>query len=225
MHCYFTKPIYTICCMAIVVNILVGCGSDSVDTQQSNVNEVDLRFATAESLVAHITSLTERDNPDFRAYYDLFYPETPAQEAWDQFADEYILPTFEFELEVYKQFGEEADVEIAKFAHYRTKNLRLIENSEPRAKAVFDSEVRDNKEIHLIKVGNRWWVSGYTWEYNPIFNEAKVLEASQSSIGLKIYIDQIIRHLKEGTFQTAEAAREAFKIAMRSHAAAGNSGN
>lgn len=225
MYCCFTKRCFTLLYFALVVSVLVGCGSDSVDTQQSNVNEVDPRFATAKSLVAHITSLTERDKPDFRAYYDLFYPETPAQEAWDRFADEYILPKTEFEMEAFARFKEEADGEIPPLAYWRTKDLRIVENDELRAKAVFDSKVREDKEIYLIKIADQWWVSGYTWQYHPNFDATKAVDVAQSSVGLKTYIDRVIRHLKEGTFSTLEGAREGFRIAMRSHAAARNSGN
>lgn len=221
MYFYFTIQIRILLCSILAISMLAGCGSDSVDNQQSNISIVDPRFATAEALVAHITSLTERDSPDFRAYYDLFYPETPAQEAWDRFADEYILPTSEFELEVYKQFGEEADIEIAKFDYYRFNNLRLVENSEFRAKALFDSEVRDTKEIYLIKVDNRWWVSGYTWEYLSTFDAEKIYEAARTSLGQKKYIDKVINLVKEGTFPTVQAAREAYQNAISSHTAAG----
>ena len=214
-----TRSCAMLCC-TLTISVFAGCSTDSTNEQQSKVDQVDPRFATSEALVAHISSLTEQDEPDFRGYYDLFYPETAAQESWDRFADEYILPTTEFHFEVMHRFGSGADDEKSTGSpgFWRTKNLRLVENGEYRAKAVFESRIRDDEDIYLIRIDGRWWVSGYTWEYHPMFDAEAVNERARMIIGLRRYIDEVIEALRADEFSTAKEARQAFQNAIRRHA-------
>lgn len=217
-----TRGRAVLCCI-LSVAVVAGCGTDSASEQPSEVDQVDPRFATAEALVARISSLTEREEPDFRAYYELFHPETPAQESWQRFADEYILPRAELYLEIRRQFGEDTDDEASSVSavYWRTKNLQLIENGEQRAKAVFESDVRKDKDIYLIGIGGRWWVSGYTWEYHPTFHAETTGEIARMSAGLKPYIDEVIRAVRANEFSTPVEATEAFTEAIRRHAEEG----
>lgn len=217
-----TRGRAVLCCI-LSVAVVAGCGTDSASEQPSEVDQVAPRFATAEALVARISSLTEREEPDFRAYYDLFYPETPAQKAWDHFAEEYILPNTEFHFEVMHRFGRDADdgKSVGSPGFWRTKNLRLVEDGEHRAKAVFQSDVRDDEDIYLIRVGDRWWVSGYTWEYHPNFNAETIGEIARLSIGLQPYIDEVLQSLRADEFATPMEANAAFKAAVRRHAESG----
>ena len=67
----------------------------------------------------------------------------------------------------------------------------ITEHSENRAKAVQKDPYSGSETMLLVKVGKRWWISGYTWE-----REALKDMSEETFDRLQIYNDNAVQELQ-----------------------------
>ncbi|MEE8154686.1 MAG: hypothetical protein V3T53_06960 [Phycisphaerales bacterium] len=81
-----------------------------------------------------------------------------------------------------------------------------------------DATGRDGR-IYLVKIGERWWVSGYTLEYDPLQEtDPQSMAKSEAYGGLYAAVSPgLVQRLQGGEFATIQQFRAALRAAMRDH--------
>jgi len=89
-----------------------------------------------------------------------------------------------------------------------------------RATAVMtDGKNRARDPLHLVKIGYRWWISCYTFEYTMSEKE-KVEDAELAPMkkAMAVVGREIEPRIRAGEFASAEEARDAYKLALLQYA-------
>jgi hypothetical protein len=177
---------------------------------------VDPRFATAAALLAHYNSITTREPVDIVAAYDLCYAENDFQRRYID-ASRRMLPFCELDRLMFEKFGECFDPKRKAHLLAPDQPASMTRDAEQRAEAKFIDSEGDPETLHLVRVGDRWWVCGFTFEYEPQMEEYK-----QNMDGLERLTDAlvaaaptVIEGIKSGQITSAKKARDSLKATMR----------
>lgn len=205
--------------IAIVLS-LTACGNSEAEDAAAQTPTVDPRFATAESLIEYYNTI-DKTSPEYLSQsLDLYYAETPLQEKISRFFHSAVTHV-ELLNELKDYFGEAHD-------RYSWEEVlgepmptdiketplppkwppaSITEHSGDRAKAVQKGPYQGAETMHLVKVGTRWWISGYTWEYERLedvleesLDELLVHNEKEASAG-----QQLRPRLLPGEFKTPRA--------------------
>ena len=153
------------------VALIAGCGAETKENEQSEQSKqpVDPRFATPEAIVKQYNNRITQDPPDIGGMLDFVYAENEFQQRVVSVLDS-ISAMLELHGEVKQRFGTglipEEELEDP------PQPVTLDERNGERATA---SSQNNNETIHLVRYKNRWWVSGYTFEYDPEMSDREEL--------------------------------------------------
>jgi len=184
-----------------VVATLTGCGGSGGEASTSQARPVDPRYASADALCAEINSITadiQQAGNIVRAkeLLNLIHTETPAQQRFVG-----IIRNIEPVVDVFEaamtRFGQRdmllqgmRDAMVQEGMNPDApESASVVENSGRRAIVQFPSWKETGEALHLVEAEGRWWISGYTFEYDPSFLElmsgpdAPVVERFFQSIG------------------------------------------
>lgn len=160
----------------LTVVSLSSCGSD--DEQTNEQSNVDSRFATAESLIEYYNTFDRTVARDRLLILDLYYSENQRQEKLLRlFRSAYGESELRISLKNY--FGkaleeytweevlrEPMPTDIKESPPPRKwPPAKVTEHNGDRAIAVQGNPYMGDETFQLVKVGSRWWISGYTDEY------------------------------------------------------------
>jgi len=201
----------------VIVLLLNACGSSESEEAATQTPTVDPRFATAESLIEYYSSIDKTSTEYLSRSIELYYAETPLQEKiYRYFKSAVIHADLHNELkdyfgEAFERYGWEEvlggpmPTEIKETPPTkRWPPATITEHNGDRAKAVQKSPYSGSEKMRLVKVGTRWWFSGYTWEYDEMKNMSEealdtVLAHNEKEI---IAMKQLRVRLKAGEFKT-----------------------
>lgn len=202
--------------IAIVLS-LNACSSSEPKATTAQTPTVDPRFATAESLIEYYSSIDKTSTEYLSRTIELYYAETPLQKKIQRFFLT-VEPRMELRDEIKDYFGEAFDryqweevlggpmpTEIKETPPTkRWPPATITEHNGDRAKAVQKSPYSGSEKMRLVKVGTRWWFSGYTWEYDEMKNMSEealdtLLAHNEKEI---IAMKQLRARLKAGEFKT-----------------------
>jgi len=200
-----------------IILSLNACGSSESEETAIQTPTVDPRFSTAESLIEYFNSLPSLGNDAGPAFVELLYAETPFQE--------HFLNTLRVgndlhraEVAMHEKFGTtlKEDGEGNLFQHSIQARGEDVSVEGLRATAVMtDGENRARDPLHLVKIGNRWWISCYTFEYtmsdSDKADEMELAAINQATAAAGRDVEPRIR---AGEFATAEEARTAYRLAL-----------
>ena len=145
----------------------VGC-SEVEHADQPPEPGMDSRYTSAESLIDYSNSLTRRDPVNFREFVQLLYAENDLQKRLIQ-GYKTALPVLDLSTAVRQRFNESL---VEDSDNYTTKPSRepgrIVKHDGERAEAVYVDATGLDGRIYLVKIGDRWWISGYTIEYDPL---------------------------------------------------------
>ncbi len=210
-----TKMLITVAGWA-VISALVGCGENG-ETAVIEQPAVDPRYATAEALVDYYNELTTyRRVVDADSILELLFAENAQQRRIIAVLSNHT-PILKLEQAMWERFGERLD-EDEKVVPLGP-NLRpafITEHSGQRAMARETNRDGRESDLYLVQIGDRWWISGYTLEYDPEFKSLRDnLEGferlTQSLAGLAPGITQRIR---ADEFSTPDQVRKAMGEAL-----------
>lgn len=162
---------------AVAVAIIVLLSACSSEERESAVNQpppVDPRFASADALLEYYNRvLTQQPKLDSREYLSLMFAETPLQERLLALYRD-SLPLLELDDACWEQYGVglSPGADEAPFAPARHR-ATMTESDNERAKARRRRNDGSGADIYLVRLGNRWWISGYTYEYDRRFKPDK----------------------------------------------------
>lgn len=202
--------------IAIVLS-LNACGSSEPDDAVSQTPTVDPRFATAESLIEYYNTI-DKTSPEYLSQsLDLYYAETPLQEKiYRYFHNAAIHVEFLNELKDYfgealerynreEVLGEPIPTNIKETPlPKKWPPATITEHSGERARAVQKSPYQGTEKMRLVKVGTRWWISGYTWEYEELRDVSEetldeLLDHNAKELSAQ---QQLLPRLRAGKFKT-----------------------
>lgn len=196
--------------------IIIGCTTKEDGSTTETANE-NTPFATPEALVQRITALMERDQPDLESYYALVYAENQAQRDYLRFTREWTIPLREVDRATRRRFGTGMFDEVQEDTVSPLYNVQVAQVSEGRATAVYNTRSGEQRELHLVRIELRWWISGYSWEYRPDFDAAAYAEAADGASGLGQKIRRLLERLEVGEFESPEEIKEAFHETLSKH--------
>ena len=206
----------TLLLIAIVLS-LNSCGSSEPEDAVSQTPTIDPRFATAESLIEYYNTIDRTSTEYLSQTIDLYYVETPLQDKIYRYLHDAVIRV-EFLNELKDHFGESLErynweevlgepmtTEIKETPLPRKwPPASITEHSGDRAKAVQKGPYQGAETMHLVKVGTRWWISGYTWEYEELKDVSEetldeVLDHNAKQLSAQ---QQLLPRLRAGTFKT-----------------------
>ena len=155
--------------IAIIV-LLSACSGEEPDPVVIQPPPVDPRFASSDALLDYYNQVVmQQPKVDPRKVFSLMFVETPLQERLVALARE-SLPLMELEDACWEQYGMGLSpaADESPFAPARHR-ATMTENDNDRAKARRQRNDGSRADIYLVRLGNRWWISGYTYEYDRRF--------------------------------------------------------
>lgn len=191
--------------------LMFGCSGGSADDATAIAQpEVDPRFESAEALVAHYNSLTTRTPVDAVSALDLFYPENNIQRQYLNVSRS-MLAMAEFDQAMFEKFGEGFDPKERRPLLSPDQPASIIQRDGARAQARFIDHDGDEQTLQLVQLDGRWWISGYTLEYNKSLTDA-IGDLDRFERSTKAWaegIRPVIVRLRNGEFSSAPEARKA----------------
>lgn len=192
--------------IVLIGSLLTACGGEA--EPEVIAPPVDPRFASAEALVDYCNSLTAREPIDFAALYDTFYGETELQRRFIT-ASRAFLPMLDLMRQVETRFGESLGQSTAELDEMTSQGpARIVEHTGQRALAAYDDPTAST--MYLVLVGDRWWVSGYTFEYDPAapeFQELLPAMEAMADIFQQLSTD-LSQRLNQGEFESIDEFRQ-----------------
>jgi hypothetical protein len=203
---------------ALMPAVLTGCGggddAESTEVQAVLAPPVDPRFASAEALLDYYNELAMREPAiDPEPLFDLLYAENDLQKRLIQVAESISL-YMRLEQAVWDRFGD--TIEPSAPHPPLTPNpqpAQFTSRDSDRATAAEIDAAGKERTLYFVRVGDRWWLSGYTLEYDPGTAEIiENLEGWERAEGAATpHIRMIHDRLERGEFRTIADVRQAFR--------------
>jgi hypothetical protein len=182
-------------------------------TEQQPSVVTDPVRTSAHALFDYVQSISNQEYADAEAYFVLVYTETAKQKVWMDFIQNMELPNNRFGKACQARFGELPLLRggiVWKIASFRWQK-------EDADRAVIEC-VNDHGvkwPLHLVKVGDQWWISGYTFEYgNNGFDQPGFERLGRTMPGIGSYIDAVAVRVRNGEFATLKEAEKALEAAI-----------
>ena len=202
-------PLETVA-IAIMV-LLSACSAEEPEPVAVQPPPVDPRFASADALLEYYNQIAMREpTADPAGIFTLLYAETPIQERLVQVYKN-SLPLMELDAICWEKFGAglRPDSKESPFAPARNSAI-MAESGQDRAKARVKENNGQNMDLHLVRYNGRWWISGYTLEYDREFYRADV-DLDQLERGVR-YLSasapKVVAEIESGTGLDFAAAGE-----------------
>jgi len=194
-----------------IIVLLSACSGEDSPPVAVQPPPVGPRFASANALLEHYNQIAMREPKADRAgIFALLYAETPIQERLVRVYKN-SLPLMELDAICWEKYGAglRADSKESPFAPARNSTI-MAESGQDRAKARVKQNNGQNMDLYLVKYNGRWWISGYTLEYDREFNRADV-DLDQVERGVR-YLSasapKVIAEIESGTGLDFAAAGE-----------------
>lgn len=200
--------------VATVVVMLAACSEESADVPQPQADQ----FTTAEALTEYIASIAQGAEADYRAFWALCHAENESQEQWLGFVHEWTIPQADCHKAALERFGTGIYDNPNEAGAWTLADVQLRVAGAERATVTFTSMAGErNKELDLVKVDGRWWISVGTWTRQPSFDARQVAQVARRARGLGAKLEAIAQRIRAGEFQTVEQAKAAFNEVRRAH--------
>jgi hypothetical protein len=194
---------------------LSGCGESVESGNNGNVKKACCR--TIEELIDRYNALTyDRETVDIESKLELYYAENEVQEQLIRIQHASI-PYYEFRHAVYKAYGEHSGSgDALPLIFPNLSKAEVVECGEDRALARVSAANGKASDIHIVRIGETWMISGYTLEYDMGGVDASELGNLEHVARLASSVSQeIVRMIRNGEVSSAAEANDAFENAVR----------
>ena len=200
--------------------LMFGCsGGSSDDANAVAQPEVDPRFASAAALTDHYNQLNTALPRNFRGMLPLYHLENDFQrKKWEVVNRMAKSAHYDLEDAFYERYGEPSiALRHTKLRACTPAVLSKVE--EQRAEGVYNDQLGRERPLHLIKIDDRWWISGYTLEYETDTDSRDTVESvTDAMLSWDVdaeFLRPLISRIRAGEFESVEEARKAVQEAMR----------
>jgi hypothetical protein len=191
---------------------LASCNSSSAAEAGETV---DPRFASAEALVEHYNALTTVAPVKIEPLFEMMYAESELQRRFLAVMQDFFT-VGDLMNDAATRFDAEIDTPAFAVEIAPQGAASITEHTGDRALATFKDERGRDETLYLVKIENRWWLSGYTIEYDPetksMTDNIRLIE-SMSNLMTKVTPD-LRRRLDNGEFGTMDEFQLAMQVAM-----------
>lgn len=202
--------------VVFVLTALAACGSKEKEVISSETQTVDARFASAKALIDYFNLNGSSDPINFKNYVDNLYAENDLQK---RMIARYrvLIPVLDLSTAVRQRFN---DTLIEGSRSYNTEPIQklaqLVKNTGDRVEALYSDSAGDEGRVHFVKLNERWWISGYTLEYDPFADtDPKAMIKDEQSAALYAAVaPELILRISDDEFTTIEQFRDAFREAL-----------
>ena len=196
-----------------IIVLLSACSSQDPEPVVVQPPPVDPRFASADGLLETFNQIITQPRVDPYAVMDLFYAENDLQRRLLALMRDGI--SFQnLEQTVFEKFGEHLSPDRKSPPFAPDKPSRIIESDGQRVTAEgIDADGKKYK-TYFVQIGERWWVSGYTMEYDPEVKQGlDNLEALERTVALVAAASpQVLKNIEDGAIRSIGEARLAFQL-------------
>lgn len=190
--------------------LMPGCGASK--PEQAAAPEplpVDPRYASADALVAYINSFNVNPPRDGQTLVDLFYAETEEQKRMVGLIGR-MAPLIELGAAMQDRFGDIGDQSMRALLIEPGMEVHITQRLDRRAIAEGREADGSRNQFHLVQYDRRWWISGYTFEYDretkALMSDPRKLEAAEYFFGsLGEIVQPVIMRVRAGHFSSPEA--------------------
>jgi hypothetical protein len=204
--------------LLLIALALAGCGGDG-EAEPTAEAGVENRFATSEALIEEIRAALMAFPSDNVAFFDMCYGETEWQEQYIASQRLFYGQSQILEEAMVETFGERYSPVDDPFPPWPVDEMQILEDDGQRAVVLCSSRPRSESRrgatdarLHAVRIGDRWWVSGYTWEYIEELRSLSpdvLADLADGSRRLRDLHTAFAARIRAGEFATAEEAREA----------------
>ena len=212
----FAKHSFAAIAFTCAMLTLSGCGANEPEADAQSANTLEGQnnqqpFQTTESLITHLNQITSAGPTRCKDLVELLYPETPFQQEFVALLRT-IARAEELDDAVQSRFGESlyphGDISIkVAFGH-----VHLVSEEDRRAEAAVESGTSWVRKLLLVHANNRWWISGYTWEYS--MSDAQRAEVSHNRLSFEVEAQiapALLAKLNAGEFETIASVQDAHR--------------
>ncbi|MDY7110065.1 MAG: hypothetical protein SYC29_15650 [Planctomycetota bacterium] len=202
---------------AVIATLLIG-GCGGTEPAASEETAVDPRFASADSLIEYYNSIChEVETVDPDAVLELYYAESALQERLLRIERGNIAYA-RVQHASWQQFGRaltrsEDWVPLGP----QPQPVEIESRTDGRATALYFDDDTERRTLHLVDVDGRWWISGYTLEYDPSYQE--ILAELDRIEAVTPVIERVslglIPRIRAGEFASADQAKEEYMRLLR----------
>ena len=158
--------------LALLLTSITGCGPATPSQPTVVAPTVDARFATADALLDHYNQLISGKQVDMRGTFALYYAENKKQERIIDLLKNSFADFLELQLAILDRFGDDMPArQRDELEKQRPKPAVMSQRDTSRCQATATGPDGIQQTIRLVKIGDRWWISGYTFEYDPALEE------------------------------------------------------
>jgi len=192
--------------------------SCSDDDAPSGLAQLTADFTTAEALIEHIRTVLSQVPEDRNSFYDLVYAENEWQRQNHQLIVLLNEPRQILDSACLSAFGQLWSGS-GSGRTWPIEAMEIVSNDGSRAMVHCSDDYRDNWPLQLVRIGEEWRVSGYTWEQMPpSIQEAPTLDDLARLLprvrALHDSRMKLVARIKAGEFATIEEAQRAADEAM-----------
>lgn len=196
--------------LIVIVLSLNACGSEPEDAA-TQTPTVDPRFASADAILETYNQIITQPRVDPHAWHNLFYAENDLQRRVLACLGT-IIPFHNLEQKVYEEFGELFTPNSKSPPYAPDKPSKMIEYNDHRAIAEGINTDGETYKTYFVQIGNRWWISGYTFEHDPDTKKTiENLDAFERIVAtIAAAAPTVLNKIESGEITSAEQARTAF---------------
>ncbi len=209
-----TDRLLAVFAVAIIVPLSACSGKES-EPGVIHPPPVDPRFASADALLETFNHIITQPRVDPVAWHDLIYAENDLQRRLLACMRE-AVPFDNLEQTVYEKFGEHFTPGRKSPPFAPDKPSSIIEYNDQRVTAEGINTDGKIYKTYFVQIGDRWWVSGYTMEYDPVAKEGiENLDALERVVALlAAAAPAVLNNIESGEITSVEEARVAFQAEL-----------
>lgn len=194
---------------------LSACGGSETEQTAVQPPPVDPRFASADALLETFNHIITQPRVDPIAWHSLIYAENDLQRRLLACMREGV-PFDNLEQTVYEKFGEHFTPGRKSPPLAPDKPSRIIEYNDQRVTAEGINTDGKTYKTYFVQIGDRWWVSGYTMEYDPrakeTIDDLDLFERLVALIAAAAPV--VLDDIESGEITSVEQARAAFQAEL-----------
>lgn len=162
-----SSAVLVIASLLLNLSLLSGC-EDRPTNGVVRASQVDPWHASPEALVEYFNSLFTTDPINFRSYVAAFYAENDLQRRLVRLHSA-LPPVLDLSTAVRERFNDTIIPDADNFSSEPISTpAHITERTEGRAQATYTEFDGKEATLYLVQIGEQWWISGFTLEYDPL---------------------------------------------------------
>ncbi len=210
------RSVWVIGSLVLNVSVISGCEEQPANSAVST-SQVDPWHASPEALVEYFNSLVTTDPINYRGYVAAIYAENDLQRRLVSLYSA-LPPVLDLSTAVRDRFNDTIVPDSDNFSSEPIATpAHITERTEGRVQATYTEFDGKKATLYLVRIGEQWWISGYTMEYDPLRPKSDESLAFWETV-VDFYAavaPNLTRRVRAGEFDSVTDFRNALGAAVR----------